>query len=90
MQGSLYLTQIIQFVSGAFVTNKPGCFELQGRNTYERVLNYTPDISEYVSFSCFQWSWFFDESLRSNQLCRWLGTAHGDGQELFSYTLTDT
>ena len=33
----------------------PGHFDLQGRNTYEAVINYTPDIYEYVSFSWFQW-----------------------------------
>ena len=32
-----------------------GRFKLQGRNPYETVMNYTPDISEYASFSWFQW-----------------------------------
>ena len=63
---------------------------MQGKNPYETVTNYTPDITEYASFSCFQWSWFFDESLKSKQLCRCLGPAHGVGQEFCSEIFTDT
>ena len=45
-----------------------GRFELQGLIPYETVMNYTPDISEYVSFSWFQWLWLYGESLKINQL----------------------
>ena len=38
-----------------------GRYELKGRTPYETVINYTPDISEYVSFSWFQWCWFYNE-----------------------------
>ena len=53
-------------------------------------MNDAPDIYELASFSWFQWSWFFGESLKSKQLCRCLGPAHGVGQEFCSYILTGT
>ena len=59
-------------------------FELQGRTPYEAVMNYTPDISEYVSFGWFQWCWYLDEGTKTKQLCRWLGPAHGVGQSFCS------
>ena len=45
-----------------------GRFELQGQTPYVTVMNYTPDISEYASFSWFQWLWFYYESLKIKQL----------------------
>ena len=57
-----------------------GRFDLQGRTPYEVVMHYTPDISEHVSFSWFQWCWYFDEQTRQKVLCRWLGPAHQVGQ----------
>ena len=32
-----------------------GCFDLKGRTPYEVVTNYTPNISEYTTFSWSQW-----------------------------------
>ena len=64
-----------------------GRYELQGRTSYEAVMHYTPDISEYVSFTWFQWCWYFDESTKSKRLCRWLGPAHQIGQAFCSYVL---
>ena len=66
-----------------------GCFELWGWTPYETVMNYTPYINEYASFPWLQWSWFFDESLKSEQLRKWLGPACGVAQKFFSYILTD-
>ena len=39
-----------------------GQFDLQGRTPYEMIMHFTPDISEYVSFSWFQWCYYFDKS----------------------------
>ena len=64
-----------------------GHFEFQGWTSYETVMNYTPDISEYTSFSWFQCSWLYDETLKSYQLCRWLGPVYRFGQAFFSYIL---
>ena len=37
------------------VSNKP---VIQGRTPFENTYDYTPDISEYTSFSWYQWIWF--------------------------------
>ena len=66
-----------------------GRFDLQGHTSYEIVMHYTPDISEYVSYTWFQWCWYFDESTKSKRLCRWLGPAHQVGQAFCSYILLD-
>ena len=66
-----------------------GRYDLQGRTPYESVMNYTPDISEYVTFKWFQWCYYFDEGSRSKTLCRWLGPSHGIGQAFCSYLLTE-
>ena len=64
-----------------------GRFELNGRTPYEVVMNYTPDISEYVSYSWFQWCWYYNEMSKEKELCRWLGPAHSVGQSFCSYVL---
>ena len=64
-----------------------GRFELKGRTPYEVVMNYTPDISEYASFSWFQWCWYFNEATKEKELCRWLGPAHHVGQSFCSHIL---
>jgi hypothetical protein len=66
-----------------------GRYDLQGRTSYEVVMHYTPDISEYVSYTWFQWCHYFDESTKSKRLCRWLGPAHEVGQSFCSYILLD-
>ena len=66
-----------------------GSYNLQGRTPYEVVMHTTPDISEYVSFSWYQWCWYFDENTRSKRLCRWLGPAHQVSRSFCSYILLD-
>ena len=66
-----------------------GRFDLQGRTSYEVVMHYTPDISEYVSYTWFQWCHYYDEATKSKRLCRWLGPAHQVGQAFCSYILLD-
>ena len=66
-----------------------GRYELQGRTSYEVVMHYTPDISEYVSYTWFQWCHYFDKTTKSKRLCRWLGPAHEVGQSFCSYILLD-
>ena len=66
-----------------------GRFDLHGRAPYEAVLNYTPDISELVTFSWFQWCYYLCEKTKSKVLCRWLGPSHGIGQAFCSYLLTE-
>ena len=63
-------------------------FDLKGRTPYEIVTNYTPDISEYTTFSWFQWCWFLDEDRRKS-VCRWIGSAHHIGQSMCGFIICD-
>ena len=66
-----------------------GRFDLRCRTPYEVVTNYTPDISEYVTFSWFQWCWYLDEDWKCKSLCRWIGPAHHIGQPMCWYIIKD-
>ncbi len=67
-----------------------GRFDLQGRTSYEHVVGYTPDITEYVTFQWFQWCYYWDTDIKEKRVCRWLGPAHKVGQAMTFYLLTDT
>ena len=64
-------------------------YDLQGRSAYEHVVGYTPDITEYVSFSWYQWVYYWDQDAKEKKLGRWLGPAHQIGQALCYYILVD-
>ena len=64
-----------------------GQHQLMGRTSYEHVMNYTPDISEYVNFHWYQWSFYWDEISKEKVLCCWLGVAHTIGQSMCYYVL---
>lgn len=64
-----------------------GAFQLDGRTSYEHIMNYTPDISEYITFQWYQWSYYWDEIDKEKVLCRWLGVAHHIGQSMCYYVL---
>ena len=64
---------------------------LDGVTPHEKVLGYSPDISEYLSFSWYQWVWFHDPSAPDRWLLgRWLGPAHNSGQGLASHILSSS
>ena len=65
-----------------------GKYQLQGRTPFEIVMNYTPDISEYVNFHFYQWCYHWDELQKKKRLGRWLGVAHRVGQSMCYYVLT--
>ena len=65
-------------------------YDLQGRTSYEFVMQYTPDISEYVVFKWYQWGWYWDHDSKEKQLCRWLGVASTIGQAMCFYILKST
>ena len=67
-----------------------GKYQLQGRTPYEVVMNYTPDISEYVNFHFYQWCYHWDELKGEKLLGRWLGVAHRVGQSMCYWVLTST
>lgn len=64
-------------------------YSLQGRTPYEITCNYTPDISEYVTFAWYDWVYYWDEHIREKKIGRWLGPAHKVGQSLCYYILNE-
>jgi hypothetical protein len=62
-------------------------YSLQGRTPYEITCNYTPDISEYVTFLWYDWVYYWDEHSKDKRIGRWLGPAHRVGQSLCYYIL---
>ena len=63
--------------------------DLAGRTPHEKIMGYTPDISELVEFEWYQWIWYNDPvSQDRTRLGRWLGPAHNAGQGLAYYILT--
>ena len=61
-------------------------YNLKGRTPYELVAGYTPNISEYVSFSWYQWCYYWDTTTKQKGICRWLGPLNSVGQSI-SYNL---
>ena len=62
---------------------------LGGRTPFEVVHNFTPDISELLEFSWYQWIWYNDSIIKDSMIGRWLGPAHNIGQGLAYYILND-
>ena len=63
-------------------------FDLNGRTPFENVLGFTPDISELVEFSWFEWVWYHNPvDPTVDQIGRWMGPAHNVGQGLAYYVL---
>ena len=52
-------------------------FSLDGRTLMEQVMGETPNISEYLDFSFYDWVWYKDNAgLGENCIRWWLGIAH--------------
>ena len=64
-------------------------YDLHSRSSYEHVVGYTPDITEYVSFAWYQWVYYWDQDSKEKRLGRWLGPAHRIGQALCYYVILD-
>ena len=63
--------------------SNPG--RLQGQTPLEQLTGETPDISEYLDFSFYDWCWYNDNAgLGEAKLGRWLGVSHHMGS-LMSY-----
>ena len=64
---------------------------LDGVTPHEKVLGHTPNISEYLSFSWFDWIWYHEPNDPDKILLgRWLGPAHDCGQGLAYHVLAST
>ena len=55
-------------------------FSLDGQTPLEQITGETPDISEYLDFSFYNWVWKKDNAgLGDNLIGCWLGVAHQVG-----------
>jgi hypothetical protein len=67
-----------------------GHIHIDGGTPFQIVHGYSPDISEYLSLSWYQWVWYHDpDSPDESLLGRWLGPAHSVGQGLAYHVLSD-
>ena len=61
---------------------------MQSRTPFERTMGYTPDISEYVSFTWYQWVWYWEPTdMQLQRLGRWCGVAETVGSGHTYYIL---
>ena len=59
--------------------------DLSGQTTLEQLTGETPEISEYLDFTFYDWCWYKDNAgLGETKLGRWLGVSHRIGS-LMSY-----
>ena len=64
--------------------------DLDGRTSIERLTGETPDISEYLDFTFYDWCWYNDNAgLGATRLGRWLGVSHRVGSLMSYWILTD-
>ena len=64
--------------------------DLDGRTSLERLTGETPDISEYLDFTFYDWCWYNDNAgLGTTRLGRWLGVAHRVGSLMSYWILTE-
>ena len=62
---------------------------LQGRTPLEQLTGDTPDISEYLDFSFYDWCWYNDNtSLGETKLGHWLGVSHHVGSLMSYWVIT--
>jgi hypothetical protein len=64
-------------------------FSLEGRAPIEQITGETPDISEYLDFSFYDWVWYKDNAGMGDNKCgRWLGVSHRVGNLMSYWILT--
>ena len=62
----------------------------EGATAFEKVMGYTPNISEYIQHDWYDWVWFNDPRDPDIQrLGRWLGPAHSANQGMAYHVLTN-
>ena len=64
-------------------------FSLDGRTPMEEVTGETPDISEHLDFTFYDWVWYKDNAgVGDNMFGRWLGVSHRIGKLMSYWKLT--
>ena len=62
---------------------------LHDRTGLEKVTGETPDVSEYVDFSFYDWCWYKENAgMGEMKLGRWLGVSHRTGSLMSFWVLT--
>ena len=62
---------------------------LDGSTPLQKVMGYTPNITEYVLFGWYEWIWYHSVTdVNRTLLGRWLGPASNIGQGMAFYVLT--
>ena len=65
-------------------------FSLDGRTPMEEVTGETPDISEYLDFTFYDWVWYKDNAgVGDNMFGKWLGVSHRIGNLMSYWILTE-
>ena len=63
--------------------------DLSGRTALEQLTGETPEISEYLDFTFYDWGWYNDNAgLGETKLGRWLGVSHHVGSLMSYWILT--
>ena len=58
---------------------------------FEKVYSYTPNISEYLTHSWYEWVWYHSPTIFDKcELGRWLKPAHNCGQGLVYHVLAES
>jgi hypothetical protein len=75
-----------------YETELMSCTSVSGERTgIEEVTGNTPDISEWLDFSLYDWVWICQNRVNSMEenpvLARWLGVAHRIGSDMCSWVL---
>jgi hypothetical protein len=84
----------VQYVSETRALTALDAPALRGRTPYEVITGRTPDISEYIDFSFYDWLWYFDSEIQfpeqKRKLGRWLGVSHRVGQAMCYWVLPES
>ena len=63
--------------------------DLSGRTALEQLTAKTPEISEYLDFTFYDWCWYNDNAgLGETKLGQWLGVCHCAGSLMSYWILT--
>ena len=69
----------------------PNMYRNIGRSGYEMIFGNTPDISEYVEFELYDYSWCLDTPqsypYEEKGIGRWMGVVHRVGQAMVYYIM---
>ena len=63
--------------------------DLSRRTALEQLTGETPEISEYLDFTFYDWCWYNDNTgLGETKLGQWLGVSHHVGSSMSYWILT--